>query len=160
MQQFVLQFTIIYFPFICKQHLGGGFIIHDVKRMSTSKNQKVSETFGTTCCHLTKKKIKTQSWFSVKFIKEFFQILWPFNNNVTSTRVSVPLQNHQTDPDLGPELYKYVLSTLERNVVAERRRFLEIFDSELVPSRKSGHYFQETFLKFSIILLVSMSTTK
>ena len=47
-QKFVLQFTIIYFQFIRKRHLGGEFFIYDVNRMSTSKNQKVSKTFGTT----------------------------------------------------------------------------------------------------------------
>ena len=121
------------------------FVIYDVNRMSPSKNQKVSVM----CCHLMKKKIHTQSRFSFKVCG----LLTPMS--LRQTRVSVPLQNHQTDPDLGPELYKYVLSTLERNVVAERRRFLEIFDSELVSSRKSSHCFQETFLKFSIVLLVS-----
>ena len=46
-----------------------------------------------------KKKIHTQSRFSFKVSG----LLTPMS--LRQTRVSVPPQNHQTDPDLGPELY-------------------------------------------------------
>ena len=105
----IICFTIynsVYFQFIRKRHLGGGFIIYDINKMSTSKNQKVSEIFGVRCCHLTKKKIQTQSRFSVKFINVFFELCGVLTTmSLRQTWVSVPLQNHQTDPDLGPELY-------------------------------------------------------
>ena len=60
--QFVLQFTIIQ-------------DIYDVNRMSPSKNQKVSETFGVTYVFDEKENPHSK--------QIFFQSLWSFNTNVT-----------------------------------------------------------------------------
>ena len=62
--QFVVQFTIIQ-------------DIYDVSRMSPSKNQKVSETFGVTYVLSFDEKENPYS------NQIFFQSLWSFNTNVT-----------------------------------------------------------------------------